>query len=73
MTPLTAATHLFALAGTHRADASAAQNDSDPFGRQTNLKLAEENKIPKAVLCIVAMMLSYWIIGFAGSTTRVEF
>ena len=36
------------------------------------MKLAEENKIPKAVLCIVAMMLSYWIIGFAGSTTRLN-
>jgi hypothetical protein len=46
--------------------------DSDPFGRQSNLKLAEDNKIPKAVLCIVAMMLSYWIIGLAGSTTRLN-
>jgi hypothetical protein len=46
------------------ADARGVQNDSDPFWK--------ENKIPKAVLCIVAMMLSYWIIGFAGSTTRLN-
>jgi hypothetical protein len=72
MKPLTATTHLFVLADTHRADARGVQNDSDPFGRQSNLKLAEENKIPKAVLCIVAIMLSYWIIGFAGSTTRLN-
>jgi hypothetical protein len=44
MTPLTAATHLFVLAGTHRADASGEQNDRDLFGRQCNLELLEENK-----------------------------
>jgi hypothetical protein len=47
MKRLTATTHLFALADTHRADARGAQNDSDPLGRQSNLKLADENKIQK--------------------------
>jgi hypothetical protein len=73
--PLTATTHLFALADTHGADARGVQNDSDPLGRQSNLKLAEENKIPKAVLCICGndvVILDHWIIGFAGSATRLN-
>jgi hypothetical protein len=36
MKPLMATTHLFVLADTDRADARGVQNDSDPFGSQTN-------------------------------------
>jgi hypothetical protein len=69
MKPLTATPHLFVSADTHRADARGAQNDSHPLWRQSNLKLADENKLQK-FLCNVAMMLSYLITGFAGPTTR---
>jgi hypothetical protein len=69
MKPLTATTHLFASAGTHRADASAAQNDGDPSGRQCRNR-SKENKIPEPVLCIATMMLSYCIVGFAVRRSR---
>jgi hypothetical protein len=45
MMPLTAATHFWAIADTHRVDASlAAQNDRVPCRRQSNLELFKENK-----------------------------
>jgi len=50
MKPLTATTHLFVWAGTHRADASGAQNDRDPFARQCNLELVEEKNTKISVV-----------------------
>jgi len=58
MMPLTAATHLWAMADTHRVDVGWRENDRVPIWKQFKLEFVEENKIPEFALCAAAIILS---------------
>ncbi len=63
MMPLTAATHLWVMADTHRVDASYGKNDRVPIWKQFKLEFVAENKIPEFALCAAAKIY-YDVIGF---------
>jgi hypothetical protein len=58
MMPLTAATHLWAIADTHRVDVGWRENDRVPIWKQFKLEFVEGNKILEFVLCAAAKFWS---------------
>src|ERR1700712_4872149 len=58
MKPLTAASHFWVMAGTHRVDASCGKHDTVPIGRQCKLELTEKNSHSQVGLCVAATRLS---------------